>query len=147
MSVQRPGRLDWGDRRPLSAASSEKVGQMSKTPWRNIFALALAAFFVAGSLSNIFAPRSIYEEYLKWGYPSWFHFVTGSLELATAVLLARASPRLLGAALGCTVMLGAFATVTLHGEYGHAVLPLVIATLTIAVGWIAWRERLQARHV
>lgn len=119
---------------------------MSKIPLRHAFALALAAFFVVGSLSNIFAPGSIYEEYLRWGYPRWFHFVTGALELTTAVLLARASTRLLGSALGCIVMLGALATVTLHGEYGHAVPPLVVATLTVVVGWITGRMPLQARH-
>lgn len=114
---------------------------MSKISWRHVLALALAAFFVVGSLSNIVAPGSIYEEYLKWGYPSWFHFVTGSLELTAAVLLARERTRLLGSMLGCTVMLAALATVTLHGEYGHGVAPIVVATLTLAVGWITWRTR------
>jgi hypothetical protein len=104
-------------------------------------ALALAAFFVVGSLSNIFAPGSIYEEYLRWGYPHWFHFVTGSLELTAAVLLAQARTRLWGAALGCTVMLAALATVTLHGEYWHGVPPLIAATLSIVVGWIGWRKQ------
>jgi hypothetical protein len=111
---------------------------MSKISWRQILPLALAAFFVVGSLSNIFAPASIYEEYLRWGYPNWFHFVTGSLELTTAVLLAQARTRLWG----CTVMLAALATVTLHGEYGHGVPPLIVATLSIVVGWIAWRKLL-----
>ncbi|MDR6450455.1 hypothetical protein J2794_006596 [Paraburkholderia terricola] len=97
-----------------------------------------------GSLSNIVAPRSIFEEYLKWGYPHWFHFVTGSLELMTAILLARARTRLWGSALGCTVMLAALATVTVHGEYTHGVAPLVVATLSIAVGWIAWHKQLAA---
>jgi hypothetical protein len=60
------------------------------------------------------------------GYPHWFHFVTGSLELATAVLLAKARTRLWGSALGCTVMLAALATVALHGEYGHGVPPLIV---------------------
>jgi hypothetical protein len=120
------------------------TGRMSKISWRQVLPLALAAFFVVGSLSNIVAPRSIIEEYLKWGYPHWFHFVTGSLELMTAVLLAQAGTRLWGSALGCTVMLAAFATVTLHGEYGHGVAPLVVATLSIVVGWIAWRKRLAA---
>ncbi|MEW9570388.1 DoxX family protein [Rhodanobacter sp. Si-c] len=124
------------------APTTEKVGLMSKISWRQISAWALAAFFVAGSLSNIFAPPSIYREYLQWGYPHWFHFVTGSLELATAVLLARERTRLRGAALGCTVMLAALATVTLHGEYGHGIAPLVAATLSIVVGWIAWRKQL-----
>ena len=113
----------------------------AKTSWRHVLALALAAFFVVGSLSNIFAPGSIYQEYLKWGYPSWFHFVTGSLELTAAVLLAWERTRLLGSALGCTVMLAALATVTLHGEYGHGVAPIVVATLTLVVGWITWRTR------
>ena len=126
----------------LRGAPSEKVGQMSKISWGQVSALALAAFFVVGSLSNIFAPGSIYEEYLRWGYPHWFHFVTGSLELTTAIMLAQARTRLWGAALGCTVMLTALATVTLHGEYGHAVPPLVAATLSIVVGWIDWRKRL-----
>src|SRR5882762_10174699 len=89
-------------RRPI-----RKVGLMSKISLRQVSALALAAFFVVGSLSNIFAPGSIYEEYLRWGYPHWFHFVTGSLELTTAVLLAQARTRLWGSALGCTVMLAA----------------------------------------
>ena len=106
-----------------------------------VFALALAAFFVVGSLGNILAPGSIYEEYLKWGYPRWFHVVTGALELTTAVLLARPGTRLLGSALGCAVMLGALATVTLHGEYGHAVPPLVAATVTIVIGSITWRKQ------
>jgi hypothetical protein len=104
--------------------------------------LALAAFFAVGSLSNLFAPQSIYEEYLRWGYPHWFHFVTGSLELITAVLLARASSRLLGSALGCAVMLAALGTVAIHGEYGHAAPPLVVAALSTFVGWIVWRRRL-----
>lgn len=117
---------------------------MSKISWRQKLPLVLAAFFVVGSLSNIVTPQSIFEEYLKWGYPHWFHFVTGLLELMTAVLLARARTRLWGSALGCTVMLAALATVTVHGEYGHGVAPLVVTTLLIVVGWIAWRKRLTA---
>jgi len=123
------------------------TGRLSRISWRQVLPLALAAFFVVGSLSNIVAPRSIIEEYLKWGYPHWFHFVTGSLELMTAVLLARARTRVWGSALGCTVMLAALATVTLHGEYGHGVAPLVVATLSIVVGWIAWRKRFAAGSI
>jgi hypothetical protein len=113
---------------------------MSKISWRRVFALALAAFFIAGSLSNIFAPASIYDEYLQWGYPSWFHFITGSFELTTAVLLVRPRTRVWGSALGCTVMLAALATVTLHGEYAHGLAPLVAAALAVLVGWVAWRH-------
>ena len=113
----------------------------SKISWRQVLVWALAAFFVAGSLSNLLAPRSIYEEYPKWGYPHWFHFLTGALELTTAVLLARAPSRLWGAVLGCAVMCAALGTVIIHGEYGHSVAPLVVAGLAMVVGWITWRQR------
>jgi hypothetical protein len=114
---------------------------MSKISWHQVLPLVLAAFFVVGSLSNLLAPGSIYEEYLKWGYPRWFHFVTGAFELTAAILLFRARTRVLGSALGCTVMLAALATVIIHGEYGHAVPPLVAATLSLVVGWLSWRKR------
>jgi len=114
---------------------------MSKISWSQVSALALAAFFVVGSMTNIFASPSIYAEYLQWGYPGWFHFVTGSLELTTAILLAWKRTRLWGAVLGSTVMLAALATVTLHGEYAHGAAPFVAAALTILVGWFAWRKR------
>ena len=128
--------------RPSATASSYKVEHMSKISWRQVLAWALAAFFVAGSLGNIFAARSIIEEYARWGYPTWFHFVTGSLELTTAALLVWAPTRLWGAALGCTVMCAALGTVIIHGEYGHAAPPLVVAGLAIVVGWVTWRNRL-----
>jgi hypothetical protein len=114
---------------------------MSKISWRQVLPFALAAFFVVGSLTNIVAPGSIYEEYLAWGYPRWFHFVTGSLELTAAMLLFRVSTRLFGSALGFTVMLAALVTVIIHGEYAHAVPPLIVATLSWVVGWISWRKQ------
>lgn len=120
--------------------TGSKVGQMSKISWCQVLPLVLATFFLVGSLSNIFATGSIYEEYLKWGYPRWFHFVTGLLELTTAILLFRAPNRLLGSALGWTVMLAALMTVIIHGEYAHAVLPFVAATLSFVVAWISWRK-------
>jgi hypothetical protein len=118
---------------------------MSKISWRQVLPFALAAFFVAGSLSNLIAPGSIYDEYLRWCYPRWFHFVTGTLELSAAILLFRARSRLLGAALGCAVMLAALATVIIHGEYGHALPPLVVAALSLVVGWISRRKPLDVR--
>jgi len=38
------------------------TGRLSRISWRQVLPLVLAAFFVVGSLSNILAPRSIFEE-------------------------------------------------------------------------------------
>ncbi|WP_032830654.1 MULTISPECIES: DoxX family protein [unclassified Pseudomonas] len=114
---------------------------MRKFSWRPILAWTLAAFFLVGAIGNIFVSESIAEDYLRWGYPDWFHFVTGALELTTAVLLAVAATRLWGAALGCVAMFAAAATVIVHGEYAHAIPPVVVLALSAVVGWTAWRLR------
>lgn len=113
---------------------------MRKFSWKSILAWTLAVFFLFGALGNIFASESIAEDYQRWGYPAWFHFVTGGLELLTAVLLAVAATRFWGAALGCVAMFAAAATVIAHGEYAHAIPPTVVLALTAVVGWIAWRR-------
>lgn len=115
---------------------------MRNLSWRPILAWTLAAFFLFGAIGNIFVSESITEDYLRWGYPDWFHFVTGGLELTTAVLLAVAATRLWGAALGCVAMFAAAATVIVHGEYAHAIPPVVVLALSAVVGWTAWRLRL-----
>lgn len=113
---------------------------MAKVSWHQVLPFVLAAFFVVGSLGNIIAPGPIYEEYLEWGYPPWFHFFTGTMEFTAALMLFRKPTRLSGAVLGCTLMFAALATVVIHGEYAHAVLPLVAATLSFAVARTSWRK-------
>jgi hypothetical protein len=106
---------------------------MSLSHWNLILAWALAAFFTLGGVINVLALGSTAAEYRRWGYPDWFHFVTGALEFATAVLLAFAATRLLGAGLGGAVMLAAAATVTVHGEYVRATPPIVVLFLLLVV--------------
>jgi hypothetical protein len=103
--------------------------------WNLILAWAVAAFFTLGAVINVLAPGSTAAEYRRWGYPDWFHFVTGALELATAVLLAVTATRLLGAGLGGAVMLAAAGTVIVHGEYVRAAPPIAVLILLAVVAW------------
>ena len=105
--------------------------------WNLILAWALAGFFALGAVINILAPGSTAAEYRRWGYPDWFHFVTGALEFATAVLLVLTATRLLGAGLGGAVMLAAAATVIVHGEYVRAAPPVAILVLLVVFAWTA----------
>ncbi len=86
----------------------------------------LVAFFVFGGVVNLFPPDAIRHDYARWGYPDWFHRVTGGLELLSAALLAMPRSRAIGRACAAAVMLGALATLLAHGEYGHAVAPAII---------------------
>jgi len=105
--------------------------------WNLILSWALAGFFALGAVINILAPGSTAAEYRRWGYPDWFHFVTGALEFATAVLLVLTATRLLGAGLGGAVMLAAAATVIVHGEYVRAAPPVAILVLLAVFAWTA----------
>lgn len=91
----------------------------------------LACFFIFGAIGNILAPANIAADYHRWGYPDWFHYLTGLLELTTGTLLFSRSWRFYGAILGILIMSGACITVLLHQEYTHAIAPLVILILCI----------------
>jgi len=102
----------------------------------SVIAWALALFFVAGGLGNLFPPARIVADYDRWGYPEWFHYVTASLELATASLIARRATRTIGLILGGCVMFSALATLLLHAEFVHAIMPvLVLIALGLCFSW------------
>lgn len=106
-----------------------------------IAAWILAVFFVVGGLANIVGPQAILDDYERWGFPGWFHHVTGGLELLTALFLARNKTRWMGAALGALVMAAAATTLLLHGEYGHALLPLGLLAVLALLGRAAFSRR------
>jgi len=108
---------------------------MSGLPWIQGLTWALAAFFVLAFFINTFAVKLVGPEYRRWGYPDWFHFVSGGMDLAVAILLPVADVRPLGVALGCCIMLVAIATVIRHREYHRAVPPLIVLVLLAIVGW------------
>jgi len=88
-----------------------------------------------GGVINVLALGSTTAEYRRWGYPDWFHFATGALEFATAILLALTTTRLLGAGLGAAVMLAAIVTVVFHGEYVRAAPPAIVLVLLAIIAW------------
>lgn len=89
----------------------------------------LVAFFLFGGFGNVFASEGILADYAQWGYPAWFHYLTGALELSTAALLLFARTRLAGAMLGGAVMIAAAGTVVVHADYLHAIPPVLVLAL------------------
>ena len=108
---------------------------MSALSWHEILAFALAAFFVVGFFINTFAVKLVNPDYIRWGYPDWFHYVSGGLDLVVALLLPVAATRPYGLALGAAIMLAAMATVVRYREYHRAVPPLIVFSLLTIVGW------------
>ncbi len=107
----------------------------------DILAWLLAAFFIFGGFGNIFASEAIRADYGRWGYPEWFPYLTGGLELTAAALIAYRPMRLWGAGLASLVMIAAVGTVLSHGEFAHAIAPLVVLAAALMVGFQVWRAR------
>lgn len=114
---------------------------MRNMNWKSVLALVLAAFFVVGGIGNILASATILEDYRRWGFPDGFNYVTGTLELIAAVLIAWRPMRVFGAALAAAVMTAAAGTVLFHGEFTHAIAPATVLIVTLVVGVTAWRDR------
>lgn len=118
---------------------------MHRLDWPSVLRWLLAAFFVFGGIGNIFASQTVLADYARWGYPDWFHYVTGILELSVAALLILWPRRLYGSILGGAVMLVAAGTVVLHGEYSHAITPFIVFCFSLLVGWLTAGSRAAAR--
>ncbi|RYD20974.1 MAG: DoxX family protein [Spirochaetia bacterium] len=102
----------------------------------DLLAWFLTAFFIVGAIGNWVAPKNVRADYVRWGYPPWFHRVTAMLELPTGILLAMASTRPWGIVLGLAVMAAALMTLIKHREYKHAIAPsVVLALLLLLLLW------------
>lgn len=110
--------------------------ELSQISWSRGLAVLLAVFFLMGAAGNILALGEIPADYARWGFPIWFRFVTGVVELTAAILLLWPSTRFSGAAVGLLVMGAACATVIFHGEVGRAIAPLVVFAVCAVVAWI-----------
>ena len=93
---------------------------------RGLILWALLCFFLIGSVANILQPEPIQLPYARWGYPDWLPYLTGLMELAAALLIAREKTRDLGVIIGGLVMSGALITVLTHHEFAHALAPTAV---------------------
>lgn len=97
---------------------------------------AAAAFFMAGGAKLAGSPMMV-QVFEKVGFGQWFRYVTGLLEVGSALLLL--TPRFsgLGAIILACVMVGAVtAHLTLLG--GSPMIPLVLLVIVAVIAWGRW---------
>lgn len=108
------------------STASEPGSILKTTAWRGPLTWLLVAFFVSAGLLNVVGTASLLAEYRRWGYPGWFHYVTGVFELSSALLLARRTTHTAGVVLGAAVMAAACVTLVFQREWLHAAFPLLV---------------------
>jgi uncharacterized membrane protein YphA (DoxX/SURF4 family) len=79
----------------------------------------LAFAFAGAGLFNAIGGAAVQAQFMRWGYPAWWNFVTAALEVLGAALIVLPETRIWGLALGAMVLIAAIATVTWRREYRH----------------------------
>jgi uncharacterized membrane protein YphA (DoxX/SURF4 family) len=80
---------------------------------------------------NIVAPPSIRDGFFRWGFPPWFHFVVGGMEISAAAMLAVPALRTFGLLLSATTMASAVIVVIYQREYTQAFFPSAILLVIV----------------
>jgi hypothetical protein len=93
--------------------------------------LLIAGFFGAG-LFNAIGTSGTQSDFARWGYPRWWSILTGGLEILSAVLIALPVGRIVGLALGTSIIAAAVLTVLRHRDVLHLV-PLGVFAALLAL--------------
>jgi hypothetical protein len=93
--------------------------------------LLVAAFAAAGLINAIGMP-AVKSNFVRWGYPHWWSYFTGGLEIVAAVLIALPASREAGLILSAIIVAAAILTVVRHREFSHlAPLGVFVALLAL----------------
>jgi hypothetical protein len=93
----------------------------------------LVAGFLGAGLFNAIGTTATRSDFARWGYPRWWHSLTGGLEMASAALIAFPASRAIGLALGALIIAAGILTVLRHREFLHlAPLGIFVALIALA---------------
>jgi len=107
---------------------------MGTTVLNTVLVWLSAAAFLVGATINMSGHSKIRAGFVQLGFPFWWCWVTGALELLTAVLLVIAGSRYLGVALGTCIMLAAIAAVVRIRNYRELTPPMLFLLLLMLAG-------------
>ncbi len=102
----------------------------------NAATLAAAAAFLFGSVVNATARKPIREEFVRYGFPWWWCWITALLEFMTAVLLVLRPTFTAGVALGVCIMVAAIAAVVRARELRHIPPPAAFLLLLLIAAFV-----------
>jgi uncharacterized membrane protein YphA (DoxX/SURF4 family) len=110
-----------------------------------IVTILLALAFLGAGVTKLMGLSMMVSEFGILGYPLWFMYLTGSLEIVAAVLVVLPRFAALGAALIVCIMVGALYSHLTHGQAAMIGAPVVLLILAITLGTLrSWN--LAARH-
>lgn len=107
-------------------------------------AIILALVFLGSGAMKLLASDQTIPMFEDWGYPGWFNWVIGVLEVTAGAFVLWPRTAFFAAAALVGNMTGAFITHLVHSEWSIAPLPLALGVLAVYVAWgrrPAWLAR------
>jgi len=107
----------------------------------SVLAVILALAFAGAGIAKLFSAPMMVAEFALFGYPQWFLYVVGALEVLSAIFFLLPRLRAVATAIVVCIMIGAIFSHVTHGQFGMAIGPLVLLVLAIALGSLQgwWR--------
>ncbi|MGF6606482.1 putative membrane protein [Paraburkholderia sp. WSM4175] len=99
----------------------------------SILATIVAVLFAVAGVVNLVRPGAVKRDFARWGYPAWFQWLCGALELLSAALLLGQQTRVLGLTLAGAIMIGAVFTLLRNREPFRHLAPALIFSALIVV--------------
>jgi putative oxidoreductase len=105
-----------------------------------VLSIVLAVGFLGAGGSKLAAAPFQVQLFQMLGFPGWFMYVTGILEIAGAIALLIPRYAVVGAAIIICVMLGALASLITHAQLSMIPATVLMLVLASVVGYLRnWR--------
>ncbi len=91
-------------------------------------------FIMAGG-AKLMGQHSQVEHFAQWGYPLWFVYLTGLIEVSGGICLLIPKAQFYGVVVLSVTMVGAALTHLRAGEMGAFPVPVVLLCLLVGLAW------------
>jgi membrane protein HdeD len=95
--------------------------------------IALDVVMIGAGVVNFVGPKSVRDSFVRWGYPTGFHRVTGGLEAIAGLLLLIPATLRAGAIGSVVILVAAVITLIRCREWGHLPGAVVLTAAAVVV--------------
>lgn len=97
--------------------------------------ILLGVMFVVAGGAKLMGQPSQVQHFAQWGYPLWFLYLTGIIEVGGGILLFIPKAQFYGIAVLSLTMVGAALTHVKAGEMEALPVPVVLLCLLLMLAW------------
>lgn len=97
--------------------------------------IVLGVMFIMAGGAKLMGNHSQIEHFAQWGYPLWFLYLTGLIEVSGGICLFIPKVQFYGIVVLSITMVGAALTHLMAGEVGAFPVPVVLLCLLVSLAW------------